>query len=358
MTPNDGQRIPLIYVLHSGRLYGTERMALATAAELSDEFAPLVFAPPGQAISEARAMGFGATEFRNVREVAVKLLPHFVHNHSLAFVATGVVHSLLGAAWAALSRCEIAHLHVVHGGTDERLSYGRKRCLNNLNVTLVAVSSFVRDRLLAHHVRPSRIRVVENFLRDAEVAAAPQHSRFCETGIRHLLVVSRLDPIKRVDLLFDAFDSEPDLHHLDASVLGDGYELEKLRLRASAERSQIHVEGFRANVAHWMAQSDLLVHLCPVEPFGLAILEAMAAGVPALVPDRGGAGDLVEDGISGFRFKADDAVALATRLKELSRAPAQLLNRVVEGGRQALSGRFSAAARVADYRALLHGATP
>ena len=41
---------PLIYALHSGNLYGTERMALATLAGLSgDEFAPWLIAPPGPA---------------------------------------------------------------------------------------------------------------------------------------------------------------------------------------------------------------------------------------------------------------------------------------------------------------------
>ena len=42
-------------------------------------------------------------------------------------------------------------------------------------------------------------------------------------------------------------------------------------------------------VAAAIADADLLVHLCPVEPFGLAILEAMAAAVPVLVPNSGGA---------------------------------------------------------------------
>ena len=38
-------RIPLIYALHSGNLYGTERMALATAAGLSDRVDPSILAP-------------------------------------------------------------------------------------------------------------------------------------------------------------------------------------------------------------------------------------------------------------------------------------------------------------------------
>ena len=46
--------IPLIYALHSGNLYGTERMALSTAAGLLDRFTPLIMRPrPGARRSRA-----------------------------------------------------------------------------------------------------------------------------------------------------------------------------------------------------------------------------------------------------------------------------------------------------------------
>jgi glycosyltransferase involved in cell wall biosynthesis len=354
----DAKRVPLLYVLHSGNLYGTERMALATAAGVADQFAVTMFAPPGPALGAAAAMGFGAVPFGGAGEVAMKLMPYFARHRRLAFIATGVVHSLACVMWRGLWRRRVAHLHVVHGGTDERDSYGRKRRLNHLGVVFVAVSRFVRERLLAHGVGAAAIRVIENFLPDAQTAAAPRRAPFCRPGVRRLLVVSRLDPIKRVDLLFDAFDREPALRGLSVEVLGSGYDIEKLRARAAASRPEIRIEGFQSDVDRRLAAADLLVHLCPAEPFGLAILEAMAAGVPALVPDRGGAGDLVRDGVDGFRFRADDAAALAARLLELRRADPEHLNRVAQGGRRALATRFSPAARVADYRALLHGCAP
>ena len=108
--------------------------------------------------------------------------------------------------------------------------------------------------------------------------------------------------------------------------------------------------GFLPNALEELAQADLLVHLCPVEPFGLTILEAMAAGVPVLVPDSGGAGSVVQNGISGFRFRSNDADSLGGRLVELTQTPAECLNRIVAGGREALVSRFSAEARLADYR--------
>jgi len=351
-------RVHLLFVLHSGNLYGTERMTLEIAAGLADEFAITIFAPPGLALREAARMGFGAVAFSSTHEMVIKLFPYFARNRQMVFVATGVVHSLACVMWSALLRCKVLHLHAVHGGTDERDSYGRKHRLNSTGVVFVACSEFVKQRLIANGVPAARIRVIENFLPNARVAVTPRRAPFCGVGIRKLIVVSRLDPIKRVDLLFDAFDLRPELDGLSVEVLGDGHDADKLRSRAAATHPSIIIEGFKNNVADYLAASDLLVHLNPAEPFGLAILEAMAAGVPVLVPDRGGAASLVNDGVNGFHFRADDAKALAARLIELSNSPPELLNAVVKGGRHALATRFSGTARIAEYRALLSDRAP
>jgi len=119
----------------------------------------------------------------------------------------------------------------------------------------------------------------------------------------------------------------------------------------------VNFRGFVADIPGMLARSDLLVHLCPEEPFGLAVIEAMAAGIPVLVPDRGGAGSLVRDGVDGFRFRADDASALAARLMSLATAPAAALNARVAGAHATLAWRFGEAARIADYRRLLAGSS-
>jgi glycosyltransferase involved in cell wall biosynthesis len=351
-------RPALLYALHSGNLYGTERMGLATAAGLADEFAPTIFAPPGPALEAAAPLGLGVRAFSSARELSRQIRPLFASHRRIAFVATGVAHSFLCLAWNRVYRRDVRHLHVVHGGASERESYGRKRLLNPFNVIFVAVSSFVRERLIANGVRADRIAVVENFLPQARVSEAPRRPAFDAPGVRRLLVISRVDPIKRIDLLLDALERDPGLAKLQVRVLGTGWELEHLRARAAERHPNVDLAGFVPDVGPELAASDLLVHLCPAEPFGLAILEAMAANVPVLVPDTGGAGSLVEDGVSGFRFHADDPRSLAKRLRELMHAPAALLNTVTVNGRTALAGRFAADRRIDDYRRLLHGERP
>jgi len=169
-------------------------------------------------------------------------------------------------------------------------------------------------------------------------------------------VISRVDPIKRVGLLLDAIERRPELQEIEIRVFGTGWELDQLSARARQSCPNVEFAGFTDKIDDELAASDLLIHLCPSEPFGLAILEAMAAGVPVLVPNRGGAGSLVENGRSGFHFEAEDAGALADRILELHTVGPDALNRAVQGGFAALQGRFSARDRVADYRRLIEEA--
>lgn len=348
-------KLPLVYALHSGNLYGTERMALATVEGLADEFDPIIFAPQGLALKEAARLGFAIESFSSPLEFAWKLRPFLSRHKKLAFIATGVTHSLACLAWNKLYRRQVVHLHMVHGGTDEQLSYGRKQKLNGLAVKFVAVSHFVRERLIANGVAANQVMVIENFLPDQRVAAAPKRPSFDQPGVRKVIVISRLDPIKRVDVLLDALDQQAALGALSFRIFGAGWQLEQLEARAKLKNPNVTFAGFHNDVAQELAAADLLVHTCPEEPFGLAIIEAMAANLPVLVPDSGGAGALVEEGVSGFHFAANRPESLAARLSELRNASADLLNRVVTGGQQALGSRFSASARIADYRQLLHG---
>jgi glycosyltransferase involved in cell wall biosynthesis len=343
----------LIYALHSGNLYGTERMALATAQGLAKEFDCAMMAPEGPALAEARRLGFTAIPFAGAQQFAWELWKLLGVKRRIAFFATGVMHSSVCLLLNLARRREISHLHLVHGGAEESLSYGQKRKLNGRPVRFVAVSGFVRDRLIANGVVERQISVVENFLTDERVASAPHRSAFDHSGVPRLIVISRLDPEKKVDTLLDALERFPALRQFTVRVLGRGWNEDQLRERAMRANLPVEFRGFEPNVAAQLAASDLLVHLCPEEPFGLAILEAMAARIPVLAPDSGGAGSLVESGVSGFHFRAGDAADLAARIIEIDRRGPQEMNRIVEAAARTLATRFSQRERLAGYRALI-----
>jgi glycosyltransferase involved in cell wall biosynthesis len=79
----------------------------------------------------------------------------------------------------------------------------------------------------------------------------------------------------------------------------------------------VHWLGFNSAIHEVYAASDALV-LCTVfEPFGRCIIEAMAMGVPCIVPDSGGPPEIVRAGIDGLLFDARSPAALAGSLRAL-----------------------------------------
>lgn len=340
---------PIVYILHSGKLYGTERMALATLIGLEQQGRGLLLAPPGPVHAEAERLGIVAQSFSSTTELAQRLWSFLRCHRHFNLIATGVSHSLMAQSLAWAQRCSMTHVHVVHGGTDERLSYGRKALLGQLPVTLVAVSDFVRERLLAHGCRDESIRVVENFL-----PAPIKHQRDRQTisSIRRVALVSRIDPIKRVHLLLEAIERQPALRTMQFEIFGEGSEYQALKARA-AIFPNLKLHGFCPDAAEHLAEFDLLLHTCAEEPFGLAILEAMASGIPVLVPNAGGAGSLVEDGRTGFHFPANCSGGLANRLLELQMLPREGVLEVIAATQQAMAFRFAPMRGLAQYAALL-----
>lgn len=343
----------LLYALHSGNLYGTERMALVTMQGLQDVADPVLLVPPGPAIAEAVRLGIESIPFSSLGQFVGGLANQLRSAGPVAFFATGVSHSLVFIALNGLFRRRCVHAHLVHGGTDEKLSYGRKKALNGRAVVLIAVSDFVKKRLLAHGVRETQIKVIENFLPDEQIASTAPRRPFTNQGISRVIVVSRIDPIKRVDLLLDLLDRHPSLRQLEYDVYGTGWDLESLRARAAAQHPMVHFHGYSDRIPEAIAQSDLLLHLCPEEPFGLAILEAMAARVPVLVPDQGGAATLIEPEVSGVQFTANETTDLAARLEALREMPAGGLNCLAEAGYERIRSRYSSSVRLNEYRQLI-----
>jgi glycosyltransferase involved in cell wall biosynthesis len=109
-----------------------------------------------------------------------------------------------------------------------------------------------------------------------------------------LLYAGRLAPEKNLQLLLDTMveleTQSPGAFHM--LVAGDGptradFELQCDRMLPGAVRMLGHIRD-REMLASVYANSDVFVHPNPCEPFGIAPLEAMAAGLALVAPDEGG----------------------------------------------------------------------
>jgi glycosyltransferase involved in cell wall biosynthesis len=75
--------------------------------------------------------------------------------------------------------------------------------------------------------------------------------------------------------------------------------------------------GFRHDVEAIYASARVFVLTSESEGLPITMLEAMATGVPPVVPDVGEIGSVVRDGDSGFLFPAGDIQTLVERIETL-----------------------------------------
>ncbi len=109
----------------------------------------------------------------------------------------------------------------------------------------------------------------------------------------------------------------------------------------AAEQHNVRLLGFvsAAEVRHWMGQVDLFVLPSYSEGFSMAVLEAMAAGLPVVVTPVGALAELVTDGVRGRLVPVGDAEALAVVLRECLQQPAWM-RRVGEENRRWVAREF------------------
>ena len=98
-----------------------------------------------------------------------------------------------------------------------------------------------------------------------------------------------------------------------------------------------------ATKGHWRFYALHHVGVFPSihpEAFGIVAAEMMASGLAVVSSGVGGAGELIEDGKTGLRFKAGDSKELASCLKRLAR-DATLLQEISHAGQKEARQRFS-----------------
>ena len=135
-----------------------------------------------------------------------------------------------------------------------------------------------------------------------------------------LLGIGRHHPEKRWPMVIDAAERAGARHPVGLVLIGEGMESARIAARAA---EAAHVRLYRplydrAQLARVMASGDALVHGSEAEPFGLVASEAMASGLPLVVPDSGGCAE-VADPATSERYAARDADACAAAIVRLAR---------------------------------------
>ncbi len=133
----------------------------------------------------------------------------------------------------------------------------------------------------------------------------------------HLLIgVGRHHPEKRWSLVIDAVQAAGAQQPIGLILIGQGMDSAALEKQIGANP---HIRMFRPvydrpQLARLLASADALIHGCEGETFGLVASEALASGLPLIVPDEGGCSEIALPEFSNSFVSNDGASAKAAIL--------------------------------------------
>ena len=196
---------------------------------------------------------------------------------------------------------------------------------------VTAISSHLRDRTREAFSDTSEIEVIRNFVncdvyvRKPELVAA-MRPRYAAPEEKLLVHLSNFRPVKRIQDVVEVFARVAQALPARLMLIGDGPDRSTAELLARRHNIQdrIHFLGKQDNVNELLPLADLMLMPSEMESFGLAALEAMACGVPAIATRVGGVPELIDNGNNGILCEVGDIDSMATAAIALLTDPTRL----------------------------------
>lgn len=304
-----GRALRILQITAPGDAGGLESVVMELCSGLAglghrSRIAALVDHPsdPGLFVQEARTRGLDvaviaaggrgyAKEFLSLRRMILEERPSLVHTHGYrADVLGGGAARSAGVPW-------VTTMHGFTGGGLKNRAYERMQVFAaRWADAVVAVADPVRARLLGQGVKPDRVRLVPNAVTTR--AALPRRVARERLGVPAdgFLIgwVGRLSPEKAPGDFLEALALVAS-GTWRASILGDGPLRSSLEAHAQRLRlgGRLTWHGLVLNAAELFPAFDLWVLSSHTEGTPMTLLEAMSAGVPAVVTAVGGVPDVV-----------------------------------------------------------------
>ncbi len=194
---------------------------------------------------------------------------------------------------------------------------------------VIAVSKAEAEDCVEFGIDRSRIHVIGNGV-DRDVFKPGESTFRRRLGIEDeflVCYVGRLDPIKGLPVLLEAFESLLRVNRRTRlAIIGPDFGM---------KQSLIH-QAVRLNIRQYVffleevtpeelvstyRAADVLVIPSYFEVFGMAALEAIACGTPVVASNVGGLPEIVQEGVSGHLVPPGDPEAIASKLLTLARNP-------------------------------------
>lgn len=328
-------RPKLVYVVNSLNPGGTEKLVVEMSLAFAPTFDLEVVCLDEPGLWAATLRGAGIPVHCLWRQpgldlaIPVKLARHFRRTKAR------IVHAHQCTAWfyAALSRILEAAPKLVleeHGRFFPEVKNTKRIFVNrllarHLTHRFVAVSEDIRVRLQQYEgLDAEQTRVIYNGVKvepllSGEARDALRLELGFEPGSFVVGTVGRFDPIKNLPMLIGGIARASGSHDgLRGLLVGDGPVFPDVRALVEREglSDRVRLTGFRGDARKLIQCMDLFVLSSFSEGTSMALLEAIASGVPVAVTDVGGNPEVVVNGKTGWVVPSGSMDALSAVIVE------------------------------------------
>jgi glycosyltransferase involved in cell wall biosynthesis len=271
--------------------------------------------------------------------------------------------NIFGTAAAKLAgvRARIASRRETEGIRSPAKRWLERRAFNAASA-VVANAEAIRTQLIAEGLPPEKVVTIHNGLDYAHVAPSPEarpaellQSFHLPNSRRYVTIVANMRHVMKDQATFLRAAQLTRAAVPDSSFIlaGEGEQMPVLQKLAV----DLGLEDYAFFLGRCNRVADLLAisHVCVlsskgVEGFSNSILEYMAAGLPVVATDVGGAREAVIDGVTGYIVKPEDYETMAARLISLlSESGGWAMG---ERGRKRVLEQFSCKAQLARVEQL------
>ena len=230
--------------------------------------------------------------------------------------------------------------------------------------TIISVSTAVRDALIRDYNYPSsRVVTVHNgvfvseFSRNDGRGLTVRTSIGCTPEEFLLVCVARLNEHKRIDILLSALARLlREGVRVKCVIVGDGPLRSQLVEQARTLKLSGYVvfEGFKEDIYPYLQAANAFVLTSSKEGFALAILEAMACGLPCVVTNVGGNAEAITDKVHGLLVSPESVNEVADAISYLINHPEERA-RMSELAKRRARDSFRWEGKLAEIRNIVLG---
>ena len=262
------------------------------------------------------------------------------------------VHNPTSLHYAVLSKMtpRASIIVTLHGDQDTHARLGSNFEWRLTSSAVVVSNAALTTLRLSRCAGP--LTVIHNGIESTSIAASGTKARLENHDVLVGVMVARIDGRKgHGTLIRGLHDLKNSGINIRVLVIGDGAERGKVEQHARAlalDEKHIQFLGRRSDIDDLLSAADFFVLPSDIEGLPMAILEAMAHGLPIVASNVGGIPEIIDDEREGLLFPAGDATALALAIRRLASDPF-LRRRLGDAARQRVSAQFSLNAMVRKY---------